>query len=80
MTALLADPAPWGVVHDGMRDFSLLATAMGLGASLVRVGFEDSRFWAPGKAVKRHAELVEKLAQLVRLLGQRKTPRMPGVR
>jgi 3-keto-5-aminohexanoate cleavage enzyme len=36
---------------------------------LVRVGFEDSTFWAPGQAVKRNVELVQKLTQLVRLLG-----------
>jgi 3-keto-5-aminohexanoate cleavage enzyme len=33
------------------------------------VGFEDSTVWAPGRAVKRNAELVKKLADLVRLLG-----------
>jgi uncharacterized protein (DUF849 family) len=33
------------------------------------VGFEDSIFWAPGQAVRRNVELVQKLAQLVRLLG-----------
>jgi 3-keto-5-aminohexanoate cleavage enzyme len=52
-----------------MTDFTLLATAIGLGASLVRVGFEDSIFWAPGQVVKHNVELVQKLAQLVRLLG-----------
>jgi 3-keto-5-aminohexanoate cleavage enzyme len=52
-----------------MKDFRLLATAVGLGASLVRVGFEDSIFWAPGRPVKRNTELVKKLADLVRLLG-----------
>ncbi len=69
MTAMMKETVPWGVIHDGMTDFTLLATAIGLGASLVRVGFEDSSFWAPGKAVKRNVELVQKLAQLVRLLG-----------
>jgi 3-keto-5-aminohexanoate cleavage enzyme len=69
MTSLLTEVVPWGIVHDGMRDLSLLATAIGLGASLVRVGFEDSTFWAPGRPVKRNAELVKKLADLVRLLG-----------
>jgi 3-keto-5-aminohexanoate cleavage enzyme len=69
MTSLMKEPVPWGVIHDGMTDFTLLATAIGLGASLVRVGFEDSIYWAPGKAVKRNAELVKKLAELVRLLG-----------
>jgi 3-keto-5-aminohexanoate cleavage enzyme len=52
-----------------MKDFKLLATAIGLGASLVRVGFEDSTFWAPGRAASRNAELVKNLAELVRLLG-----------
>jgi 3-keto-5-aminohexanoate cleavage enzyme len=69
MTSLMNETCPWGVIHDGMTDFTLLATAIGLGASLVRVGFEDSIFWAPGQAVKRNAELVQKLAELVRLLG-----------
>jgi len=69
MTSMMNATVPWGVIHDGMTDFTLLATAIGLGASLVRVGFEDSIFWAPGQAVKRNVELVQKLAQLVRLLG-----------
>jgi len=69
MTALMDAEVPWGIVHDGMTDFRLLAAAIGLGASLVRVGFEDSIYWAPGQAVRRNAELVQKLAELVRLLG-----------
>jgi 3-keto-5-aminohexanoate cleavage enzyme len=69
MTSMMNATVPWGVIHDGMTDFTLLATAIGLGASLVRVGFEDSIFWAPDQAVKRNVELVQKLAQLVRLLG-----------
>ena len=69
MTSMMNETVPWGVIHDGMTDFTLLATAIGLGASLVRVGFEDSIYWAPDQAVKRNVELVQKLAQLVRLLG-----------
>ena len=85
MTSMMGTKVPWGVVHDGMTNFSLLATAMGLGASLVRVGFEDSVFWAPGQAVRRNVELVDKLAQLVRLLGYevatpREARRILGIR
>jgi len=69
MTSMMDAEVPWGIVHDGMTDFKLLAAAIGLGASLVRVGFEDSIYWAPGQAARRNAELVQKLAQLVRLLG-----------
>jgi 3-keto-5-aminohexanoate cleavage enzyme len=69
MASMLKEAVPWGVVHDGMRDLSLLATAMGLGASLVRVGFEDSTFWAPDRPARRNAELVKKLVELIQLLG-----------
>ena len=69
MTSMMHETVPWGVIHDGMTNMSLLATAIGLGASLVRVGFEDSTFWAPDRPVKRNVELVKKLAQLVHLLG-----------
>jgi 3-keto-5-aminohexanoate cleavage enzyme len=69
MASMLSESVPWGVVHDGMTDLSLLAAAIALGASLVRVGFEDSTFWAPDRPARRNAELVKKLAGLVRLLG-----------
>jgi 3-keto-5-aminohexanoate cleavage enzyme len=69
MRSMMKENVPWGVVHDGMTDFKLLAIAIGLGASLVRVGFEDSVFWAPGRPARRNVELVKKLAELVRLLG-----------
>jgi 3-keto-5-aminohexanoate cleavage enzyme len=69
MASFLDEAVPWGVIQDGMTDFTLLAAAIGLGASLVRVGFEDSIFWAPGQAARRNVELVQRLAQLVRLLG-----------
>lgn len=69
MTSMLDLPVPWGVVHDGMQDLSLLAAAIAMGASLVRVGFEDSTCWAPGKAVRRNAELVRKVVELIRVMG-----------
>ena len=69
LTALLGEPIPWGVTHAGMTDFSLLATAIGLGAAGVRVGFEDSVFYAPGKAARTNAELVKRVVTLVHSLG-----------
>jgi len=59
----------WGLAHDGMTDLSLLAAAVGLGASIVRVGFEDSIFFAPGEAARTNAELVENLADMIRRMG-----------
>ena len=69
LASLLPEGVPWSVVHDGMPDFALLATAIGLGASGVRVGFEDSARYAPGKVAKTNVELVEKLVSLVQRIG-----------
>ncbi len=69
LASLLPQGVPWSVVHDGMHDFALLATAIGLGASVVRVGFEDSVLYAPGTIAQTNAELVENMAGLVRRIG-----------
>jgi 3-keto-5-aminohexanoate cleavage enzyme len=68
-TLLPEKEVPWGVIHAGMYDFALLATAIGMGASVVRVGFEDSAFFAPGKAARTNAELVERIVSLVHQIG-----------
>jgi 3-keto-5-aminohexanoate cleavage enzyme len=60
---------PWGLIHDGMEDFALLAAAIGMGASCVRVGFEDSVFYAPGRSAATNAELVERAVSLIRQIG-----------
>ena len=70
MKTMLPEKAvPWGVIHAGMNDFALLAMAIGMGASFVRVGFEDSPFFAPGQAAKSNAELVERIVSLVHQIG-----------
>ncbi|MFC1799108.1 3-keto-5-aminohexanoate cleavage protein [Thermodesulfobacteriota bacterium] len=60
---------PWGIVHVEMKDLALLATATGMGASFVRVGFEDSQYYAPDKIATTNAELVEKIVALIRQMG-----------
>jgi len=69
MTSLLKENEEWGMIHDGMNDLSLLATAIGMGARVIRVGFEDSVLCAPGKAAKTNPELVEKAVSLVQQMG-----------
>ncbi len=69
MQALVEDGAHWGLTDDRMPDFSLLACALSMGASVVRVGFEDSFYYAPGKTAGSNAELVEHLARLIVSLG-----------
>jgi 3-keto-5-aminohexanoate cleavage enzyme len=69
LTALMPAGVPWSVIHDGMQDFALLATAIGLGASMVRVGFEDSVLYAPGKIAETNVALVENVVSLVHRIG-----------
>ncbi len=69
LSSRLPPGIPWGVVHDGMQDFALLATAIGSGASAVRVGFEDSVQYAPGRTAKTNVELVEKVVSMVHSIG-----------
>lgn len=68
-TLLPEKNVPWGVIHAGMHDFALLATAIGMGASVIRVGFEDSPYFAPGKAAETNAELVERIVSLIHQMG-----------
>jgi len=59
----------WGVAHHDMADFSVLAAAIGMGATFIRVGFEDSIYYSPGKAAKTNNELVGRIVELIRGMG-----------
>ena len=52
-----------------MQDLSLLAAAVAMGATAIRVGFEDSVFYSPSEAAATNAELVERIVALVRQMG-----------
>jgi 3-keto-5-aminohexanoate cleavage enzyme len=69
LKTMLTENIPWGVIHDEMTDFSLLAIAIGLGASIIRVGFEDSVYYASAKAAEANSELVKKIVSLIKSIG-----------
>jgi 3-keto-5-aminohexanoate cleavage enzyme len=69
LSSLLPPNSRWGFVHEGMRDYRMLATALGLGARTVRVGYEDGRHLAPDRVAPNNVELVKRLTDLVTLLG-----------
>jgi 3-keto-5-aminohexanoate cleavage enzyme len=69
MVSLMETGSHWGLNHDQMPDLSMLACAISMGASVVRVGFEDSFFYARGKNAATNALLVEKLAALIISMG-----------
>ena len=61
--------ARWGVTHYGRDNWDFLAAAIALGASVVRIGFEDSDYLAEDARAKRNVELVERLVRLIRAIG-----------
>ena len=69
LNVLAEGGSSWGVNHDSMADQSVLACAIGMGANAVRVGFEDSFYYEPGKRAHTNAELVEHLVKIIRLMG-----------
>ena len=69
MKSVAEQGAHWGLTHDSMPGLEGLALALSMGASAVRVGFEDSAYYAKGKLAKTNAELVEKLVEMVHSMG-----------
>lgn len=59
----------WSLIHESMTDFSLIGTAVGMGASGVRVGYEDGFFIRPGQ-IASNAELVRQAVELVHAMGR----------
>lgn len=69
MADIMPNDAVWYYQQHGMMDLAMIASAIVAGAKVVRVGFEDSIYYAPEKHAKSNAELVEKLAQLIHMIG-----------
>ena len=67
LVSRLPEGAHWSLIHEGMRDLRLLAAALGMGASAIRVGYEDG--YIPGVSVLSNTILVQKAADLVKSLG-----------
>lgn len=59
----------WGVTHFGRDNWTFLAAAIAMGAAVVRIGFEDSRYLGEGKMAQYNYEEVEYLANLIRVMG-----------
>jgi len=70
LSSMLTGDAVWGFLHEGMRDFTVLTAALGLGAGVLRVGYEDGPFYGNGIPARSNAELVEQLVALIRLAGK----------
>ena len=67
-SAVPAD-AKWGVTHFGRDNWHFLAAAIAMGASVVRIGFEDSAYLAPGQYATHNHEVVARLVSLIHAMG-----------
>ncbi len=69
---LLPAGSKWGLLHHDMTDFGLVTRAVTMGASFVRVGFEDSLRGPPGgKVATSNRELVAAAAAAIAGAGGR---------
>ncbi|MDO5423447.1 MAG: 3-keto-5-aminohexanoate cleavage protein [Eubacteriales bacterium] len=62
--------AKWGVTHYGRQDWTFLAAAIAMGASTVRIGFEDSHYLTETEDAEYNWQLVERLVELIRAMGR----------
>lgn len=61
--------ALWGVTHFGRDNWTFLAAAIAMGASVVRIGFEDSAYLAENIYAEYNYQVVEKLVHLIHAMG-----------
>ena len=59
----------WGIIQANRRDWTLVETALDLGATIVRIGFEDSKYLAPDLEACCNAELAERAVDLFKRKG-----------
>lgn len=59
----------WGVTHYGRDNWTFLAAAIAMGATIVRIGFEDSKFLEEGLEANCNWELVAQLSELIYTMG-----------
>ena len=59
----------WGYTQAHREDWEMVKTALDMGASTVRIGFEDSDMIAPGVHVNNNAALIAKVSDIVKSNG-----------
>ncbi len=63
------DQVLWGYTQTHRKDWEMMKTALDMGASSLRVGFEDSDYIAPDVRVKKNHELIAEISRIVREKG-----------
>ena len=68
--SLIPENARWGVTHYGRDNWTFLAMAIAMGASTVRIGFEDSAWISETKEANYNYQLMERLSSIIRAMGR----------
>jgi 3-keto-5-aminohexanoate cleavage enzyme len=68
MIQMIPQGALWGITHANRRDFSIIAAALGMGATTVRIGFEDSNYLNPRTIVDTNLPIVKKTVMLLKAM------------
>lgn len=71
MRSMIPRDALWGITHFGRKNFNVIAAAVGMGASEVRIGFEDSYYLSAEEMAEHNYQQVEKLARLIRSMDKK---------
>lgn len=69
MRSFIPEDTLWGITHAHRRDYGIFSAALGMGASTVRVGFEDSDYLDENTRVDKNALLVARVAKLIEAMG-----------
>lgn len=56
----------WGITHAHREDFEIVKAALDMGASTVRIGFEDSNYLNPSTQVDCNLPLVREVADIIK--------------
>ena len=56
----------WGITHAHREDFEIVKAALDMGASTVRIGFEDSNYLNPTTQVDCNLPLVREVADIIK--------------
>lgn len=59
----------WGYTQANRLDFEMMKEALNMGASSVRIGFEDSDYLAPGVRADNNAALILEMADIIKSKG-----------
>lgn len=59
----------WGVTHYGRDNWDFLSAAIAMGATVVRIGFEDSDYLSETEKAVHNYQLVKRLATLIKSIG-----------